>query len=264
VRDLLRVKLTELDERMKKMRGFRRTLMHHLTACERELQQHGDAAACPVVIEITGIKAARKKSYEERKCCTRWWNGCGACRQPLLYRAGIVCAVGTWGVRRVRSVPLAQTVSLGSRGLDLSLWLYRAYFRREACALGEACATNTGSKASRLVLWVAAVGVLAFALSPYYVGYIAAAFTRNTQPAPAVASSIPAHASALETMTIEVTGMDCQSCEMPVKTALNKTPGVRSAEVSYERGNAQINYDPQQTDMNQIKRAIDSTGYKAK
>lgn len=61
VRDLLRVKLTELDERMKKMRGFRRTLNGHLAACERELQQHGDAAACPVVVEITGTKAARKK-----------------------------------------------------------------------------------------------------------------------------------------------------------------------------------------------------------
>jgi len=61
VHDLLQLKLTELDERMKKMRDFRRTLTHHLAACERELQQHGDAAACPVVVEITGTKAARKK-----------------------------------------------------------------------------------------------------------------------------------------------------------------------------------------------------------
>lgn len=61
VRDLLRGKLAELDERMKKMRGFRRTLNGHLAACERELKQHGDAAACPVVIEITSTKAARKK-----------------------------------------------------------------------------------------------------------------------------------------------------------------------------------------------------------
>ncbi len=61
VRDLLRAKLTELDERLKKMRRFRRTLNGHLAACERELKQHGDAAACPVVVEITGIKAARKK-----------------------------------------------------------------------------------------------------------------------------------------------------------------------------------------------------------
>lgn len=149
-------------------------------------------------------------------------------------------------------------------GAVLAFGFYRAYFRREACATGEACATKPVRQVSHVVLWVAALGVLAFALSPYYVGYIAAAFTRNTQSAPAVASSVSTQASALETVTIEVTGMDCQSCEMPVKAALTNTQGVRSAEVSYERGNAQINYDPQQTDMNQIKRAIDSTGYKAK
>ncbi len=61
VRDLLRAKLTELDERIRKMRDFRRTLNGHLAACERELQQHGDAAACPVVVEITTTKATKKR-----------------------------------------------------------------------------------------------------------------------------------------------------------------------------------------------------------
>ncbi len=61
VHDLLQLKLTELDERMKKMKDFRHTLTHHLSACERELKQRGDAAACPVVVEITGTKATRKK-----------------------------------------------------------------------------------------------------------------------------------------------------------------------------------------------------------
>jgi copper chaperone CopZ len=148
--------------------------------------------------------------------------------------------------------------------LALAFGFYRAYFRREACAPGEACATEPVIQASRAVLWIAAAGVLAFALSPYYVGYIAAAFTRSAQPAPMAAPTVSTQTSALETVTVEVTGMDCQSCEVPIKAALNKTPGVRSADVSYERGNAQIDFDPQQTDMNQIKRAIDSTGYKAK
>jgi DNA-binding transcriptional MerR regulator len=53
VRDLLRAKLTELNERMKAMKEFRGTLARHLAACERELKEHGDEAACPVVVEIT-------------------------------------------------------------------------------------------------------------------------------------------------------------------------------------------------------------------
>lgn len=56
VRDLLRTKLGELDERMESMRKFRRVLARHLKDCEHELQEHGKAACCPVVA------GARRKS----------------------------------------------------------------------------------------------------------------------------------------------------------------------------------------------------------
>lgn len=49
VRDLLQVKLAELDERIKAMRNFRRTLAEHLKECEHELSEKGRAAQCPVV-----------------------------------------------------------------------------------------------------------------------------------------------------------------------------------------------------------------------
>jgi DNA-binding transcriptional MerR regulator len=49
VRDLLRTKLGELDERMGSMKKFRRVLARHLKDCEHELQEHGKAACCPVV-----------------------------------------------------------------------------------------------------------------------------------------------------------------------------------------------------------------------
>lgn len=49
VRDLLKRKLSDLDERLKAMRNFRRVLTRHLSACEVELQQHKDSACCPVL-----------------------------------------------------------------------------------------------------------------------------------------------------------------------------------------------------------------------
>ena len=49
VRDLLSKKIGELDDKMSAMKVFRRTLAHHLSACERELGTHGDSACCPVV-----------------------------------------------------------------------------------------------------------------------------------------------------------------------------------------------------------------------
>ena len=56
VRDLLQRKLTELDDRLKVMKSFRRVLAKHLAACEGELKQHGESACCPVV---AGSKQAR-------------------------------------------------------------------------------------------------------------------------------------------------------------------------------------------------------------
>lgn len=49
VRELLKRKLSELDERLKAMKDFRRVLTGHLSACEAELKQHSDSACCPVL-----------------------------------------------------------------------------------------------------------------------------------------------------------------------------------------------------------------------
>lgn len=49
VRDLLNKKIGELDGKLTAMKGFRRTLARHLSACEHELETHGDSACCPVV-----------------------------------------------------------------------------------------------------------------------------------------------------------------------------------------------------------------------
>lgn len=70
VRDLLSAKLAELDERIRMMRDFRRTLVNHLAACENELKSHGQKAECPVMVNITHFARSSKttgKSQEKRK-----------------------------------------------------------------------------------------------------------------------------------------------------------------------------------------------------
>ncbi len=69
MRDLLRAKLGEIDDRIELMREFRQTLARHLSACEKELQAHGKAASCPVVVEITHTRNAPKavSGKESRK-----------------------------------------------------------------------------------------------------------------------------------------------------------------------------------------------------
>lgn len=61
VRDHLKVKLTELDERIRSMQDFRKTLARHLAACERELSRHTDDAVCPVLVKISRVDLRKKK-----------------------------------------------------------------------------------------------------------------------------------------------------------------------------------------------------------
>ncbi|MFN2513775.1 MAG: mercuric transporter MerT family protein [Pyrinomonadaceae bacterium] len=187
------------------------------------------------------------------------------CIGPLLF---VVLGLGAFGA--AAAFQTARPYLLGAAMLLLAFGFYRTYFRRaSACAPGEACDTKPVNRASRIGLWIALIAVLAFALSPYYVGYIAAAFVRRQVPVQTPPATVPAAESArsqtdLETVTVKVEGMDCTACEAPIRAVLEKTPGVRSADVSYKRGDARVEFDPKRTNIDQIKSAMDSTGYKAK
>jgi DNA-binding transcriptional MerR regulator len=61
VRDLLKRKLDEMDERLKSMKEFRGMLARHLSACETELKKHHDSACCPVL-----PLSHKAKSFSER------------------------------------------------------------------------------------------------------------------------------------------------------------------------------------------------------
>ena len=65
VRDLLQRKLTELDARLKAMKGFRRVLARHLSACDAELEGHGNSACCPV-LPVTDESASSSSTLKLR------------------------------------------------------------------------------------------------------------------------------------------------------------------------------------------------------
>lgn len=67
----------------------------------------------------------------------------------------------------------------------------------------------------------------------------------------------------METTVIKVGGMSCQGCVKSVTGVLSALPGVASAEVSLERGEAMVRYDPAQVDMARLKGAIEDAGFDA-
>jgi periplasmic mercuric ion binding protein len=62
---------------------------------------------------------------------------------------------------------------------------------------------------------------------------------------------------------IRVSGMTCGGCAVSVKSALTKVEGVKSAEVSHEKGLAVVVYDDTKTNAQQLREAINKTGFKA-
>lgn len=66
-----------------------------------------------------------------------------------------------------------------------------------------------------------------------------------------------------ERVLIAVEGMSCTSCASGIKAMLKRTPGVVSAEVSFERREAVVDYEAEQTSPEKIVEAITKLGYKA-
>ncbi len=179
-----------------------------------------------------------------------------------------LCCIGpilvlTFGVSAFGAATVfasARPYLLAAAVLALAFGFYRLYFRREACAPGEACAARPASRAARLSLWFASAAVLIFVLSPYYVGTLARHLSANREAAGAESTAAAPPATAQE--TFKVSGMTCAGCETTIKLALERTPGVRSAEVSYDRGEAVVEYNPNVTNTDKLRVAINETGYK--
>lgn len=67
----------------------------------------------------------------------------------------------------------------------------------------------------------------------------------------------------METTTIPVKGMTCMGCVSSVQRVLNAIEGVTKAEVSLQKEQAAVTYDPAKANLQTIKSAIEDAGYDA-
>lgn len=66
----------------------------------------------------------------------------------------------------------------------------------------------------------------------------------------------------IQTVEYLVSGMTCAGCEGHIKTEVNKLKGIISCQVSYEKGNTIVKFDPALVNVEDLKTAIERTGYK--
>jgi copper chaperone CopZ len=67
----------------------------------------------------------------------------------------------------------------------------------------------------------------------------------------------------LQTIEVTIEGMTCDACQNHVDHAVNELDGIVSINTSYEKGNSVIEFDKTRTNQEEIKEAVESTGYKA-
>ncbi len=150
--------------------------------------------------------------------------------------------------------PYLLVVTLGL----LALGFYVAYRspRRRACEVGSVCERTPIGRWNRAALWLVAVSVVVLAAFPYYSGRVARAVTKTQQPAELAAQSGQAHA------VLKIDGMVCGSCAALLEKKLSQISGVRRAEVSFEKKQAMLDYDPRTVHPSSFAKAITDVGYK--
>lgn len=60
---------------------------------------------------------------------------------------------------------------------------------------------------------------------------------------------------------LPITGMMCGGCVAAVKAALESVPGVENADVSLEKKEAVVTYDPATATADEMKKAVEKAGY---
>ncbi len=67
--------------------------------------------------------------------------------------------------------------------------------------------------------------------------------------------------SAIQTQTLAVEGMTCASCVARVEKTLKQMPGVESSSVNLATEKVTVSYDPKQTDLPDLAKAVENAGY---
>ena len=105
---------------------------------------------------------------------------------------------------------------------------------------------------SRKFLGIVTVFVIVILAFPYYSGI----FYPNTEK-----QIILVDKSDIKTTEFKISGMTCASCEEHVNHEVNKLNGIVNSTVSYENGNAIVEFEKTKTNETEIEKAINSTGY---
>lgn len=68
----------------------------------------------------------------------------------------------------------------------------------------------------------------------------------------------------MEQTTLQIGGMTCQGCVNSVTRVLQALPGVEEVNVSLERNEAQLRYDPKRVQPEAFRQAVEQAGFEVR
>lgn len=183
------------------------------------------------------------------------------CVLPVM---AVVFGLGAFGAASIFETLRPYLLVMAFAALAFSF--YRIYFRRAECAEDKSCRAKPAGRINQFLLWTSLLVITAFAFAPYYTGYIMAAVADPQRPSSDATMPIATETESQvnKTVVIEVDGMTCAGCEPHINETLNGLNGVSLSEASYQNKNVKVVFNPKQITLEQIKKAIDEIGYKAK
>ncbi|MDM1086784.1 mercuric transport protein MerTP [Myroides odoratimimus] len=105
---------------------------------------------------------------------------------------------------------------------------------------------------SKIFLGIVTVFTIVMLAFPYY----ASVFYPKTEK-----QIIVVDKSNVQKAEFTISGMTCASCEEHVNHEVNKLSGIISSTTSYNNGNTIVEFDKSKTNISEIEKAIDITGY---
>ncbi len=67
----------------------------------------------------------------------------------------------------------------------------------------------------------------------------------------------------MQSVLLKIQGMHCGGCAQSIKRLLEREPGVESAEVSFESGEARVRFDPARLGPERLVSVLGPPGYHA-
>src|SRR5690606_38252574 len=141
---------------------------------------------------------------------------------------------------------------IGLTILLLSLAWYQKLIRKKQIDCN--CETEKKPKfiQSKIFLGIVTVFTIVMLAFPYY----ASVFYPKTEK-----QIIVVDKSNVQKAEFTISGMTCASCEEHVNHEVNKLSGIISSTTSYNNGNTIVEFDKSKTNISEIEKAIDITGY---